>query len=43
MKMMPKAAFDTWVAQGRDANAEQIRFREENEYEFVRIIYLGVY
>ena len=43
MKMMPKAAFDTWVAQGRDANADQIRFREENEYEFVRIIYLGVY
>ena len=43
MKMMPKAAFDTWVEQGRDANNQQIKFREENEYEFVRIIYLGVY
>ena len=41
MKMMPKAAFDTWAQGGGDANLQQ--FREENEYEFVRIIYLGVY
>lgn len=42
MKMMPKAAYDTWVTQGRDANAQQVAYREENEYEFVRIVYLGV-
>jgi prepilin-type N-terminal cleavage/methylation domain-containing protein len=41
LKMMPKAAFKTWNEGGRDTNLQQ--FREENEYEFVRIIYLGVY
>ena len=41
LKMMPKAAYDTWVARGGDTNA--LQYRQENEYEFVRIIYLGVY
>ena len=45
MKMMPKDAFDTWTARvgGGSENAEQRRYRQENEYEFVRIVYLGVY
>ena len=45
LKMMPKNAFDTWVARvgGGTENAEQRQYRQENEYEFVRIIYLGVY
>ena len=45
MKMMPKNAFDTWrerVGAGTE-NADQLRYRQENEYEFVRIVYLGVY
>lgn len=44
MRMMPKAAFDTWqgMFSGSETTAAQ-QFREENEYEFVRIIYLGVY
>ncbi|MBQ7393451.1 MAG: prepilin-type N-terminal cleavage/methylation domain-containing protein [Lentisphaeria bacterium] len=44
MKMMPKAAFDTWRGMfSGSETADAQRFREENEYEFVRIIYLGVY
>lgn len=43
MKMMPKAAFDTWRGMfSGSETADAQRFREENEYEFVRIIYLGV-
>lgn len=46
MKIMPKAAFDTWRAMfpaGSSETTAAQQFREENEYEFVRIIYLGVY
>ncbi len=45
LKMMPKNAFDTWIAQrgAGTENAAQLQFRQENEYEFVRIIYLGVF
>ena len=47
LKMMPKDAFDTWrkrvVDGGGTESTEQRQYRQENEYEFVRIIYLGVY